>query len=117
MSPVRQQKRIKFSFGEEERKVPHIESNVWSPFQKQYYMPQKFNSIISGTRNDDLYYPYLDVRAFDLFINLIITPPHMKIPNPHELTEEDLEPIFGTFSDKQGDKYEYAVGALKNRLN
>lgn len=117
MSETQRQKRIKFYIGTKERKVPHIESNVWSAFQKQYHMPQTFRAIISETINDDPYYPYLDVHAFDLFINLMITPSHLKIPNPHRLNEVDLEPIFETFAIKQGDKYEYSVGLLKSRLN
>lgn len=72
-----------------------------------------------GTMFSGICYPYLNYEAFKLFMNLILTPRHIKINNPHNLTVDDLEPIFATFviNNVEKDDSEYCLlNRLKLRL-
>lgn len=121
MSEKQNYHKVRLYIGNKRRKFLYPKCGVWSICENQCYIPEKFKMIVQQiiTHNNPhyYYYPYLDVRSFDLFINLMLTPLNMKIFNPHQLTEKDLEPIFQTFANKQGNEYEIAVKLLQDRLH
>lgn len=81
--------------------------------------PSKFEKLLENCcRYDDnllhLYYPYINSDSFKLFLNLILTPDNITVTNPKNLTLEDLEPVFMTFTDYYGNDYDI-VKNIKDR--
>ena len=74
----------------------------------------------TGPDLGDISYPYLNFKAFKLFMNLILAPAGIKINNPYNLTIEDLEPIFMTFvknNTENGDSPTCLLNVLKSQLS
>lgn len=117
---------IKFLINHKERYFPINQGQLIAP--DLYLIPEKLKYQcrqyeeygFKGSIAHDFTKPYLDVRAFDLFMNLILTSKHIKIFNPYNLAEEDLEPVFLEFAYYAGSSGhgndDNCVGKLKSRL-
>lgn len=113
---------VKFIINHQTRKLLIDDDKLITP--NQQLIPHKFLKLCidyqkTGLTKDNAsnyIYPYINIDAFDLFINLIYTPIGCKISNPKLLTSTDLQSVLHAFTDLYKED-SFIVEQLIKRLN